>query len=202
MVGQDRPVWDFEDVSDWWTRAKSDAIFPIVAIPTTAGTGSEVGRASVLTNSITLEKKIIFHPQILPKVVICDPELTVEMPKSITAGTGLDAFAHCVEAFSSPHYHPMSQGIAVEGMRLVIENLGKVYLDGKDIDARANMMSAALMGATAFRKALGPFMPKPSVGAMHHTHHGTTNAVCMPAVLNLMNQKFVIALILLQGIWA
>ena len=127
MVGQDRSVWDFEDVSDWWTRANPNTIFPIVAIPTTAGTGSEVGRASVLTNSDTLEKKIIFHPQILPKVVICDPELTIEMPKSITAGTGLDAFAHCVEAFSSPHYHPMSQGIAVEGMRLVIENLGKVY---------------------------------------------------------------------------
>ena len=190
MVGQDRSVWDFEDVSDWWTRAKPNAIFPIVAIPTTAGTGSEVGRASVLTNSDTLEKKIIFHPQILPKVVICDPELTVEMPKSITAGTGLDAFAHCVEAFSSPHYHPMSQGIAVEGMRLVIENLGKVYSDGSDIDARANMMSAALMGATAFQKGLGAIhaLSHP-IGAVHHTHHGTTNAVCMPAVLRLNESK-------------
>ena len=190
MVGQDRSVWDFEDVSDWWTRAKPDAIFPIVAIPTTAGTGSEVGRASVLTNSATAEKKIIFHPQILPKVVICDPELTVGMPKSITAGTGLDAFAHCVEAFSSPHYHPMSQGIAVEGMRLVIENLGKVYLDGSDVEARANMMSAALMGATAFQKGLGAIhaLSHP-IGAMHHTHHGTTNAVCMPAVLRLNELK-------------
>jgi len=190
MVGQDRSVWDFEDVSDWWTRAKPNTIFPIVAIPTTAGTGSEVGRASVLTNSDTLEKKIIFHPQILPKVVICDPELTVEMPKSITAGTGLDAFAHCVEAFSSPHYHPMSQGIAVEGMRLVIENLGKVYLDGSDIEARANMMSAALMGATAFQKGLGAIhaLSHP-IGAVHHTHHGTTNAVCMPAVLRLNEPK-------------
>ena len=190
MVGQDRSVWDFEDVSDWWTRAKPNAIFPIVAIPTTAGTGSEVGRASVLTNSDTLEKKIIFHPQILPKVVICDPELTVEMPKSITAGTGLDAFAHCVEAFSSPHYHPMSQGIAVEGMRLVIENLGKVYSDGSDIEARANMMSAALMGATAFQKGLGAIhaLSHP-IGAVHHTHHGTTNAVCMPAVLRLNESK-------------
>ena len=190
MVGQDRSVWDFEDVSDWWTRAKPNTIFPIVAIPTTAGTGSEVGRASVLTNSDTLEKKIIFHPQILPKVVICDPELTVEMPKSITAGTGLDAFAHCVEAFSSPHYHPMSQGIAVEGMRLVIENLGKVYSDGSDIDARANMMSAALMGATAFQKGLGAIhaLSHP-IGAVHHTHHGTTNAVCMPAVLRLNELK-------------
>ena len=190
MVGQDRSVWDFEDVSDWWTRAKPNTIFPIVAIPTTAGTGSEVGRASVLTNSDTLEKKIIFHPQILPKVVICDPELTVEMPKSITAGTGLDAFAHCVEAFSSPHYHPMSQGIAVEGMRLVIENLGKVYSDGSDIEARANMMSAALMGATAFQKGLGAIhaLSHP-IGAIHHTHHGTTNAVCMPAVLRLNESK-------------
>ena len=190
MVGQDRLVWDFEDVSDWWTRAKSDVIFPIVAVPTTAGTGSEVGRASVLTNSVTSEKKIIFHPQILPKVVICDPELTVEMPKAITAGTGLDAFAHCVEAFSSPHYHPMSQGIAVEGMRLVIENLGKVYVDGSDIEARANMMSAALMGATAFQKGLGAIhaLSHP-IGAMHHTHHGTTNAVCMPAVLRLNELK-------------
>jgi 4-hydroxybutyrate dehydrogenase len=190
MVDQDRSVWDFEDVSDWWTRAKPNTIFPIVAIPTTAGTGSEVGRASVLTNSDTLEKKIIFHPQILPKVVICDPELTVEMPKSITAGTGLDAFAHCVEAFSSPHYHPMSQGIAVEGMRLVIENLGKVYSDGSDIEARANMMSAALMGATAFQKGLGAIhaLSHP-IGAVHHTHHGTTNAVCMPAVLRLNEPK-------------
>ena len=190
MVGQDRSVWDFEDVSDWWTRANPNTIFPIVAIPTTAGTGSEVGRASVLTNSDTLEKKIIFHPQILPKVVICDPELTIEMPKSITAGTGLDAFAHCVEAFSSPHYHPMSQGIAVEGMRLVIENLGKVYSDGSDIEARANMMSAALMGATAFQKGLGAIhaLSHP-IGAVHHTHHGTTNAVCMPAVLRPNESK-------------
>ncbi|HIX62666.1 MAG TPA: iron-containing alcohol dehydrogenase, partial [Candidatus Halomonas stercoripullorum] len=110
MAGQKRPVWDFEDISDWWTRADATAIAPIVAVPTTAGTGSEVGRASVLTNSVNHVKKIIFHPKILPSVVICDPELTVGMPKSITAGTGLDAFAHCVEAFSSPHYHPMSQG--------------------------------------------------------------------------------------------
>lgn len=190
MVGQDRSVWDFEDVSDWWTRANPNTIFPIVAIPTTAGTGSEVGRASVLTNSDTLEKKIIFHPQILPKVVICDPELTVEMPKSITAGTGLDAFAHCVEACSSPHYHPMSQGIAVEGMRLVIENLGKVYSDGSDIEARANMMSAALMGATAFQKGLGAIhaLSHP-IGAVHQIHHGTTNAVCMPVVLRLNEPK-------------
>ena len=190
MIGQKRPIWDFEDIGNWWTRAETNKIMPIIAVPTTAGTGSEVGRASVLTNSVTVEKKIIFHPQILPKVVICDPELTVEMPKSITAGTGLDAFAHCVEAFSSPHYHPMSQGIAVEGMRLVIENLGKVYLDGSNVEARANMMSAALMGATAFQKGLGAIhaLSHP-IGAVHHTHHGTTNAVCMPAVLRLNELK-------------
>ena len=184
MAGQSRPVWDFEDIGDWWTRADADAIAPIVAVPTTAGTGSEVGRAGVLTNSETHEKKIIFHPKMLPAVVICDPELTVGMPKAITAGTGLDAFAHCVEAFSSPHYHPMSQGIALEGMRLVIEYLPRAYADGSDIEARAQMMSAAAMGATAFQKGLGAIhaMSHP-IGAVFGTHHGTTNAVCMPAVL-------------------
>ncbi len=184
MAGQSRPVWDFEDIGDWWTRADADAIAPIVAVPTTAGTGSEVGRAGVLTNSETHEKKIIFHPKMLPAVVICDPELTVGMPKAITAGTGLDAFAHCVEAFSSPHYHPMSQGIALEGMRLVIEYLPRAYADGSDLEARAQMMSAAAMGATAFQKGLGAIhaMSHP-IGAVFGTHHGTTNAVCMPAVL-------------------
>ncbi|MAU53583.1 MAG: alcohol dehydrogenase [Roseovarius sp.] len=185
MAGQTRPVWDFEDVGDWWTRADAAAIAPIVAVPTTAGTGSEVGRAGVLTNSETHAKKIIFHPKMLPAVVICDPELTVGMPRAITAGTGLDAFAHCVEAFSSPHYHPMSQGIALEGMRLVIEYLPRAYEDGSDIEARAQMMSAAAMGATAFQKGLGAIhaMSHP-VGARFNTHHGTTNAVCMPAVLD------------------
>ncbi|SDI39481.1 iron-containing alcohol dehydrogenase [Alloyangia pacifica] len=184
MAGQTRPVWDFEDIGDWWTRADADAIAPIVAVPTTAGTGSEVGRAGVLTNSETHEKKIIFHPKMLPAVVICDPELTVGMPKAITAGTGLDAFAHCVEAFSSPFYHPMSQGIALEGMRLVIEYLPRAYADGTDLEARAQMMSAAAMGATAFQKGLGAIhaMSHP-IGAVFGTHHGTTNAVCMPAVL-------------------
>lgn len=185
MAGQTRPVWDFEDIGDWWTRADADAIAPIVAVPTTAGTGAEVGRASVITNSHTHEKKIIFHPQVLPAVVICDPELTVGMPRPITAGTGLDAFAHCVEAFSSPHYHPMSQGIALEGMRLVKDYLPRAYADGSDIEARAQMMSAAIMGATAFQKGLGAIhaMSHP-IGAVFNTHHGTTNAVCMPAVLD------------------
>lgn len=186
LAGQTRPLWDFEDIGDWWTRADADAIAPIVAVPTTAGTGSEVGRASVITNSVTEEKKIIFHPKFLPAVVICDPELTVGMPNFITAGTGLDAFAHCVEAFSSPHYHPMSQGIALEGMRLVIDNLPRAYKTPDDIEARAHMMSAAAMGATAFQKGLGAIhaMSHP-VGAVFNTHHGTTNAVCMPAVLAL-----------------
>jgi len=184
MAGQTRPLWDFEDVGDWWTRADADAIAPIVAVPTTAGTGSEVGRASVITNSQTHEKKIIFHPKMLPSVVICDPELTVGMPQMITAGTGMDAFAHCLEAFCSPHYHPMSQGIALEGMRLVKDYLQRAYNDGTDIEARAHMMSAAAMGATGFQKGLGAIhsLSHP-IGAVHHTHHGTTNAVVMQPVL-------------------
>ncbi|WIY26038.1 iron-containing alcohol dehydrogenase [Parasedimentitalea psychrophila] len=184
MAGQTRPLWDFEDIGDWWTRADADVIAPIIAVPTTAGTGSEVGRASVITDSVTHAKKIIFHPKVLPAVVICDPELTVGMPKFITAGTGLDAFAHCVEAFSSPHYHPMSQGIALEGMRLVKDYLPRAYSDGSDIQARAQLMSAATMGATGFQKGLGAIhaMSHP-IGAHFNTHHGTTNAVCMPEVL-------------------
>ncbi len=184
MCGQTRPVWDFEDIGDWWTRADADAIAPIIAVPTTAGTGSEVGRAGVVSNSETHEKKIIFHPKILPTIVICDPELTVGMPAAITAGTGMDAFAHCLEAYCSPHYHPMSQGIAVEGMRLVKENLPRAFANGEDIEARAHMMSAAAMGATAFQKGLGAIhaLSHP-VGAFYNTHHGTTNAVVMAPVL-------------------
>ncbi|SES79884.1 iron-containing alcohol dehydrogenase [Oceanicella actignis] len=184
MAGQTRPVWDFEDIGDWWSRADADAIAPIVAVPTTAGTGSEVGRAGVLTNSATHEKKIIFHPRMLPAQVICDPELTVSMPPAITAGTGLDAFAHCLEAFSSPFYHPMSQGIALEGMRLVKEWLPRAYATPGDLEARAHMMSAAAMGAVAFQKGLGAVhaLSHP-IGAMFNTHHGATNAVLIPAVM-------------------
>ncbi len=184
MAGQTRPVWDFEDIGDWWTRADADAIYPNIAVPTTAGTGSEVGRASVITNSESHVKKIIFHPKILPGVVICDPELTVGMPKMITVGTGIDAFVHCLEAYSSPHYHPMSQGIALEGMRLVKENLPKVIENPEDIEARGHMMSAAAMGAVAFQKGLGGIhaLAHP-VGAVYNTHHGLTNAVIMPALL-------------------
>ena len=184
MAGQTRPVWDFEDIGDWWRRADAGAIAPNIAVPTTAGTGSEVGRASVITNSATHTKKVIFHPKILPAQVICDPELTVSMPPAITAGTGMDALAHCIEAYCSPHYHPMSAGIALEGMRLVAENLPRAVADGGDIEARAHMMSAAAMGSVAFQKGLGAVhaLSHP-VGAVYGTHHGTTNAVVMPAVL-------------------
>ena len=184
MSGQTRPLWDFEDIGDWYTRADPAGIAPIIAVPTTAGTGSEVGRASVITNSLTHVKKIIFHPRVLPTVVICDPELTVGMPKMITAGTGMDAFAHCLEAYSSPFYHPMSHGIALEGLRLVNTYLPRAYADGTDLEARAQMMSAAAMGAVAFQKGLGAIhaLSHP-VGAVYGTHHGTTNAVVMPACL-------------------
>lgn len=184
MQAQTRPVWDFEDVGDWWTRATTAGVAPIVAVPTTAGTGSEVGRASVLTNAATHTKKIIFHPLVLPRVTICDPELTVGLPPAITAGTGMDAFAHCMEAFCTPSFHPMSAGIALEGMRLVHEFLPRAYADGTDIEARAQMMAAAAMGAVAFQKGLGAVhaLSHP-VGAVYGTHHGTTNAVVMPAVL-------------------
>lgn len=190
MVGQTRPIWDFEDVDDWWMRANVDTIQPIISVPTTAGTGSEVGRAAIVINSQTEEKKIIFHPNMLASTVICDPELTLGMPPFITAGTGLDAFAHCVEAFSSPHYHPMSQGIALEGMRLIKENLLSVYHDGNDLEARSHIMSAAAMGSVAFQKGLGAIhaLSHP-IGAIYHTHHGTTNAVCMPAVLQFNRDK-------------
>nr|MCU0830588.1 iron-containing alcohol dehydrogenase [Rhizobiaceae bacterium] len=179
----------FEDIGDWWTRADAQGIAPNICVPTTAGTGSEVGRAGVLTDTKTHVKKIIFHPKILPSVTICDPELTVGMPGWITAGTGMDAFAHCLEAFSSPFYHPMSQGIALEGMRLVKDNLVRAYTDPGDIEARANMMSAAAMGAVAFQKGLGAIHAiSHPIGALYNTHHGTTNAVVMPMVLD-MNRK-------------
>lgn len=184
MAGQTRPIWDFEDIGDWYARADADAIAPIVAVPTTAGTGSEVGRASIITNSQTHVKKIIFHPKVLPSVVIADPELTVGMPKAITAGTGMDAFAHCLEAYCTTYYHPMSAGIALEGLRLVKENLPKAYADGSNIEARAHMMSAAAMGAVAFQKGLGGIhaLSHP-LGAVYNAHHGTLNAVVMPMVL-------------------
>jgi len=182
----DLSVWDLEDIDDWYTRADASKIAPVIAVPTTAGTGSEVGRAGVLTNSATHKKKIIFHPGLMPKVTICDPALTVGMPRFITAGTGMDALAHCLEAYCSPFYHPMSQGIALEGMRLVFENLPVVYAEPGNLDARAHMMSAAAMGAVAFQKGLGAIhsLSHP-IGAVYNTHHGTTNAVVMPMVLDM-----------------
>ena len=184
MAGQHRPMWDFEDIGDWWTRADPAGIAPIVAVPTTAGTGSEVGRAGVITDESTHSKKVIFHPLMMPKITICDPELTVGLPAKLTAGTGMDALAHCLEAYCGPSYHPMADGIALEGVRLVKENLAKAVRDGQDIEARAHMMSAAAMGATAFQKALGAIhaLSHP-VGALYDTHHGMTNAVFMPYVL-------------------
>jgi alcohol dehydrogenase len=184
MTAQTRPLWDFEDVGDWWTRANAHGIAPVVAVPTTAGTGSEVGRAGVVTDAATHTKKIIFHPQMMPKATICDPVLTVGMPPLITAGTGMDAFAHCLEAYCGPLYHPLADGIAVEGIRLVKDNLVQAVNNGQDLDARAHMMAAAAMGATAFQKGLGAIhaLSHP-VGALHDTHHGLTNAVFMPYVL-------------------
>ncbi|MEA2928848.1 MAG: hypothetical protein QOG38_1276 [Hyphomicrobiales bacterium] len=184
MKGQTRPVFDFEDVGDWWTRADAGVIAPIVAVPTTAGTGSEVGRAAVVTNGKTHTKKIIFHPKMLPKVTICDPELTVGMPPIITAGTGMDAFSHALEAYCVPSYHALADGIAVEGVRLVKENLVAAVKDGTNIVARAHMMAAAAAGATAFQKGLGAIhaLSHP-VGALYDTHHGLTNAVFVPYVL-------------------
>ena len=187
--------WEMEDIGDWWTRADASKIIRTVAVPTTAGTGSEVGAAGVLTNSATHKKKIIWHPKLMPAVVICDPALTVGMPKFITAGTGMDALAHCLEAYCSPHYHPMAQGIALEGMRLAFENLPRVYGTPDDLDARAHMMSAAAMGAAAFQKGLGAIhsLSHP-VGAVYGTHHGTTNGVVMPMVLDF-NRPAIEALI-------
>jgi alcohol dehydrogenase len=188
-AGQTRPIWDFEDVGDNWQRADGGRIAPVIAVPTTAGTGSEVGRAGVLTDERTHTKKVIFHPRMMPRTAICDPALTVGMPPLITAGTGMDALAHCLEAYCGPFYHPLADGIAVEGIRLVKENLSRAVAQGDDIEARANMMAAAAMGATAFQKALGAIhaLSHP-VGALYDTHHGLTNAVFMPYVL-VFNRK-------------
>jgi len=184
MVGQKRPMWDFEDVGDNWKRVDPAGVVAVIAVPTTAGTGSEVGRASVITNEASHTKKIIFHPRMLPAIVISDPALTVGLPAKITAATGMDALAHCLEAYCAPGYHPMAEGIAVEGMRLVKENLPTAVSDGKNLAARANMMAAASMGATAFQKGLGAIhaLSHP-VGALYDAHHGLTNAVVMPYVL-------------------
>jgi alcohol dehydrogenase class IV len=184
MSGQVRPLWDFEDVGDWWTRALPQGIAPVVAVPTTAGTGSEVGRAGVILNEATHQKKIIFHPKMMPGIVISDPELTVGLPPAITAATGLDAFVHCFEAWCAPGFHPLADGIALEGMRLVQEFLPRAFADGHDIEARSRMLAAASMGATAFQKGLGGVhaLAHP-VGSFYGTHHGLTNAVILPYVM-------------------
>jgi alcohol dehydrogenase class IV len=184
MSGQTRPLWDFEDVGDWWTRADANGIAPIVAVPTTAGTGSEVGRAGVVINEATHQKKIIFHPRMLPGVVISDPELTVGLPPKITAATGLDAFVHCFEAYCAPGFHPLADGIALEGMRLIQTYLPRACENGADIEARSRMLAAASMGATAFQKGLGGVhaIAHP-VGAYFNTHHGLTNAVLLPYLI-------------------
>ncbi len=184
MAGQDRPLWDFEDVGDNWTRVKADAIAPIIAIPTTAGTGSEVGRAGVITNAETHEKKIIFHPGLMPAIALLDPQLTVGLPAGLTAATGMDALSHNLEAYSAPGYHPMADGIAVEGVRLVKENLETAVREPDNITARGNMLMASAMGATAFQKGLGGMhaLAHP-LGGVHDAHHGMLNAILMPYVL-------------------
>ncbi|WLQ13709.1 iron-containing alcohol dehydrogenase [Hahella aquimaris] len=184
MVGQDRPLWDFEDVGDNWTRVNEAGMAPVVAVPTTAGTGSEVGRASVITDAAKHVKKIIFHPRMLPALVILDPELTVGLPPPITAATGMDALSHNLEALCSPFYHPLAEGIAVEGIRLVKDYLPRAVADGGDIEARTQMLVASSMGATAFQKGLGGMhaLAHP-LGALYNAHHGLLNAILMPYVL-------------------
>ena len=184
MVGQTRPLWDFEDREDWYTRVDTARMAPVVAVPTAAGTGSEVGRASVITDTRDHTKKIIFHPKMLPALVILDPELTVGLPPKITAAVGMDALSHNLEAYCAPGFHPLADGIAVEGVRLVKEYLPRAVANGADLEARAHMLVASSMGATAFQKGLGAMhsLSHPC-SANLDTHHGLTNAVVMPYVL-------------------
>ena len=189
MCGQTRPLWDFEDVRDYWKRADESKIAPIIAIPTTAGTGSETGRASAIVNEETGVKKIIFHPKFMPTVVILDPLLTVDLPPRITAATGMDALAHNLEAFCAQGFHPMADGIALEGMRLIKNSLSLAFKDGQNIKARSEMLAAASMGSTAFQKGLGAIhsLSHP-VNAQFNVHHGLSNAIFMPYVLTF-NKK-------------
>lgn len=185
MVGQTRPIWDFEDREDWYTRVNVAGMASVVAVPTTAGTGSEVGRASVITDFRDHTKKIIFHPKMLPAIVLEDPELTVGLPPHITAAVGMDALSHNLEAYCAPGYHPLAEGIAVEGMRLIKDWLPRAVKSGTDIEARSHMLVASSMGATAFQKGLGAMhsLSHPC-SANLATHHGLTNAVVMPYVLD------------------
>ena len=184
MSGQERSIWDFEDIGDYWKRANDEKIAPIIAVPTTAGTGSETGRASAIINKETGVKKIIFHPKILPSIAILDPYLTVDLSPRLTAATGMDALAHNLEAFCAPGFHPMADGIALEGMRLVKNSLLVAVKDGKNINARLEMLTAASMGSTAFQKGLGAIhsLSHP-VNAQFNLHHGLSNAIFMPYVL-------------------
>ena len=184
MSGQTLPIWNFEDVGDNWTKANSEKIAPIIAVPTTAGTGSETGRASVILNEETGVKNIIFHPKFLPSIVILDPVLTISLPPKITAATGMDALAHNLEAYCASGYHPMADGIALEGMRLINDWLIEAVNNGSNIEARQNMLTAASMGSTAFQKGLGAIhsLSHP-VNALNNVHHGLSNAIFMPYVL-------------------
>ena len=191
MSGQTRPIWDFEDVGDYWKRADEKNIAPIIAVPTTAGTGSETGRASAIINHETGVKKIIFHPKFLPSIVILDPVLTVDLSPRLTAATGMDALAHNLEAFCAPGFHPMADGIAIEGMKLIKKSLLKAVNNGKDLSARADLLAAASMGSTAFQKGLGAIhsLSHP-VNAQFNVHHGLSNAIFMPYVLTF-NKKLI-----------
>ncbi len=184
MSGQSRPIWDFEDIGDYWKRADENNIAPIIAVPTTAGTGSETGRASAIIDKENGVKKIIFHPKILPSIVILDPVLTVDLSPKLTAATGMDALAHNLEAFCAPGFHPMADGIAIEGMKLIKKSLLIAINNGKDLNARADMLAAACMGSTAFQKGLGAIhsLSHP-VNAQFNIHHGLSNAIFMPYVL-------------------
>jgi alcohol dehydrogenase len=190
MHGQQLSVFDLEDVDDWWTRADASKISPIIAVPTTAGTGSEVGRAGVVTHPVTHEKKIIFHPAIMPKVAILDPALTVGLPAKLTAATGMDAMAHALEAYCAPFYHPLAAGVALEGLRLIKENLARAVKKGTDLDARGHMLMASTMGATAFQRGLGAIhaLSHP-FGGLYDAHHGTLNGIIMPYVVKANRRK-------------
>ena len=191
MSGQNRPIWDFEDIGDYWKRANGDNIAPIIAIPTTAGTGSETGRASAIINKKTGVKKIIFHPKFLPSIVILDPILTLDLSPRLTAATGMDALAHNLEAFCAPGFHPMADGIALEGINLIKTSLMTAFNDGKNIEARQNLLAASSMGSTAFQKGLGAIhsLSHP-INAKFNMHHGLSNAIFMPYVLTF-NKKFI-----------
>ena len=196
MSGQSRPIWDFEDIGDYWTRADESKILPIIAVPTTAGTGSETGRASAIINKQTGIKKIIFHPKMLPSIVILDPVLTVDLSPRLTAATGMDALAHNLEAFCAPGFHPMADGIAIEGMKLIKKSLLVAVKNGKDLKARIDLLAAASMGSTAFQKGLGAIhsLSHP-VNAQFNIHHGLSNAIFMPYVLtfnkNVIENKII-----------